>query len=100
MNFTKHLKTSYTIFTITITMMIVLISFTVAYFISLQKEDAIMINKSGRQRMLSQRITKQALFKLLDNQNNLKSYSDQKLTESVTEWKEAQTFLAEKQARK
>lgn len=96
MNISKYFKVSYSVFAITITLTLILISITLAYFISLQKDDAIMINKSGRQRMLVQNITKQVFYQIIENKEGLRKYSTNNLESSITELEEAQKFLTEK----
>ena len=93
MNLSHHLKKSFTVFAVTITIIILLISLTLAYFISLQENDAVMINKSGRQRMLSQSITKQVFYRLIENKAGLRNYTYQSLIQNVTDLEEAQKYL-------
>lgn len=93
MNFSKYLKKSYSLFAIAITLTILSIALTLAYFVSLQKNDGALINKAGRQRMLSQRITKLTFYRLLENKEGIRPYRDQTLQNSVKQWESAQKIL-------
>ncbi|UMB53101.1 PAS domain S-box protein [Lutibacter sp. A64] len=88
----KLFKNRYLIFLITIIILLALMLLLVQNSISLQKSDAHIINVSGKQRMLSQRITK--LNNIIKTTNNINSKIDvNKLKLLIKEWEEATNYL-------
>ena len=86
-------RTAYIIFAITIILVIVAKSFAVNYFIQLEKQDAKIINVSGRQRMLSQRITKQVFYQLVADKTGIASYENKSLSKNIEDFKKAHFYL-------
>lgn len=89
-NLTQSFKKRYSLFILTLLLIIVSALFILQRSINLQRQDAYIINKSGKQRMLSQHITK--IAQSLDRGviDSLKINSLQKAT---NEFEEAHSFL-------
>ncbi|AZQ44949.1 sensor histidine kinase [Nonlabens ponticola] len=94
----RKLSSVYWIFLITIILLVLAKALTVLYYIDRQKDDARYVNLSGRQRMLSQRITKQLLYLNLKDDTAVYPYNMDSLQISLTEWKDAQQLLVNEAA--
>lgn len=90
----KSHKLRYIIFIATVIITIIANELIVQHNINLQLADAKIINMAGKQRMLSQRISKEVLF--------LEAHSDtltkENLTKLITEWENAHESLANEKA--
>ena len=89
----KAVKNRYFIFVITIILTIIVNQVIVQYSINQKSSDALLINIAGRQRMLSQQISKIILF-LGHNLNDQTSYySKASLAKITNEWQTANAYL-------
>jgi PAS domain S-box-containing protein len=98
----RSLKIRYFFFIATIVLTLVASQFIVQYDLNQQSEDARLINVAGRQRMLSQRISKLILFfQYQSNDQALPGYYNLDSLKSLAiQWEKANTYLiSQNQAR-
>lgn len=89
--FRKAYLTSFAI----LTLLVVLIASGINYRTSLHFDEEPLINQAGRQRMLSQRITKAALLMTLSKNPTYVARAREELTQSMDEWTQASEHIAD-----
>ncbi|HTH57207.1 MAG TPA: PAS domain S-box protein [Cyclobacteriaceae bacterium] len=94
-NSTGSLKFRYTLFIISVVVTIAASMTIILYSLDQQNEDANLINVAGRQRMLSQRISKLTLFLYYAEENEAlrKTYRFDSLRMHVANWKKMHYYL-------
>jgi PAS domain S-box-containing protein len=92
-NLTKSIKNRYLIFLLTIVIIIISVVIIINYSITSQNDDAHIINLSGKQRYLSQRIANQVF--IIDHDKNTPTSSNalNKLKEFTNEWDTSLLYL-------
>lgn len=89
----KSTQSRYVIFILAIILTIVANEIILQKNLEAQESDAELINLSGRQRMLSQRIAKQLLFLQYEEEKNQKNYNTEVLRITTEEWETAHSRL-------
>src|SRR6187549_567224 len=93
----RSLKGRYFIFIGSILILIIASQIIIQYDLSQKTEDARLINVAGRQRMLSQRISKVILFiKTEAKENKIKPERFDTLQNLLTQWRRANTILLQR----